>query len=145
MLKQYGRLLKVKHGTRYGRFNLHRVIRKVPFVWLSWAIVGHIKMCRNAIAVYERMIAGEVFPDIHSEFNALIMHNKKREALLLEQFMQMLTYEPKVGSMEVQHVGNGVYQLVKITHINSKLRVGTLNIIRVGTKEECEKLRDLMK
>lgn len=127
----------------YGKAKNINVVNSVPFAWRSWAIVGAIKTCRNGIAFYKRMVAGNVFPEINHYFRTNIDQLQIKQVMLLSKFEGMLGYEPKVGSMRIAKLVDGVYQLLRVTHINSELRVGTFTIVHVGTKEECERARDM--
>lgn len=126
----------------YGKAKNINVVKRVPFAWRSWAIVGAIKTYRDAIIIYKHFIDTNSFPPMNPEFDALIKHNQTRVTILLSKFETMLCNEPAVGSMYIQKLGN-VYQLLRVTHINSELRVGTFTVVRVGTKEECERARDM--
>lgn len=127
----------------YGKRKALNVVKRVPFAWRSWAIVGAIQKCRNGIATYQRMVTNKVFPNIDHYFRTNITQLEIQQGMLLSKFEEMLDNNPKVGSVSVQRVANDVYQLVRIDHINPELRVGSFTIVRVGTKEECERARDM--
>lgn len=128
----------------YGKRKALNVVKRVPFAWRSWAIVGAIKTCRNGIAFYKRMVADKVFPHINHYFRTCMVQFEIQQGMLLSKFEEMLCNESKVGSMHIQQVGNGVYQLLKITRINSKLRTGGFVVVCVGTKDQCERARDML-
>lgn len=127
----------------YGKAKNINVVKRVPFAWRSWVIVGAIKVCRDGIAFYSRMVAGNVFPEINHYFRVNITQLEIQQCRLLSKFEGMLSHTPKVGSVSVQRVADNIYKLVRIDHIDQELRVGSFTIVHVGTKEECEYARDM--